>query len=244
MQYAEYTHEAFRNLSPKGMTVIIPMGAVEAHGPHLPLDTDNILAERYSKLLAERTNALVLPVIPYGQVWSLKDFPGSLTVSNQTLIQLLVELAVSLYDQGFRSVVFFSAHLGNMNAMKDASRVLYEQKPMMKSLYLFYPNLQKYASEIREGTKGHHTYIHADEIETSLMLYLAPECVDMNKAIDDPPNIPVSADYTPTPWHTFTKTAVLGEAKLATKEKGQYLVEKTLTDAVALVQRMKEDLND
>ena len=56
---------------------ILPIGAVEAHGPHLPLGTDNILAERISKMLAKRVDAFVLPTLPYGQVWSLRNFPGA-----------------------------------------------------------------------------------------------------------------------------------------------------------------------
>ena len=242
--FAKRTQEEIRELNPATTPVILPMGAVEAHGPHLPLDTDNILAERYTALLAERTGALALPVLPYGQVWSLRDFPGSITVSNKTVAKLLVEVATSLYNDGFRLVIFFSAHLGNMTAMKDASRELYDALPDLVTLYLFYPNLQTYANEIREGTKGHQSYIHADEIETSLMLHLAPEAVDMTKAIDDPPEIPLIADFTPTPWQSFTDSAVLGEATLATAEKGKYLVERTLEDAVKLIETAKERLHD
>ena len=242
--FAKKTQEDIRALKSATTPIILPMGAVEAHGPHLPLDTDNLLAERYTAILAERTGALVLPVLPYGQVWSLRDFPGSITVSNETISRLLVEVATSLYKGGFRLVIFFSAHLGNMTAMKDASRELYDVLPDLVTLHLFYPNLQKYAGEIREGTKGHHSYIHADEIETSLMLHLAPEAVDMEQAIDDPPEIPLIADFTPTPWQTFTKSAVLGEATLATAEKGKYLVEKTLEDAVKLIETVKERLHD
>jgi len=242
MRYAQMNFEENKRKMKSDVPVILPMGAVEAHGSHLPLETDNLLAERYADLLAERTDSLVLPVLPYGQVWSLRDFPGSLTISNQTIVSFLVDISESLYTKGTRIVVFFSAHLGNMTAMKEASRELYDKFPDLRVLYLFYPNLQQFAGEIREGSKGHHTYIHADEIETSLMLYLAPEAVDMSKAIDDPPEIPLSADFTPTPWETFTKSAVLGESTLATKEKGKYLVEQTLEIAVSLIEKIKQKI--
>lgn len=75
---------------------ILPIGAVEAHGPHLPLGTDNLLAERLSKKLADRVNGLVLPTLPYGQVWSLRNFPGSITVSNDSLIRIIVDIGESL----------------------------------------------------------------------------------------------------------------------------------------------------
>ncbi|WP_028273424.1 creatininase family protein [Atopococcus tabaci] len=240
MRYAQLTMDEIKQYLNEETPVILPMGAVEVHGPHLPLETDNLLAERYADLLAEKIGALVLPVLPYGQVWSLRNFPGSLTVSDETMAAFLFEMGESVYQQGTRMVIFFSAHLGNMAAMKTAGRRLYDAYPDIKMLYLFYPNLLKFAQDIREGKSAHHTYVHAEEVETSLMLYLAPEAVDMDKAIDDPPEIPLSADFTPTPWETFTESAVLGEATLASKEKGQYLVEKTLEQAVRLIEQLKE----
>ncbi|MHC5395707.1 creatininase family protein, partial [Listeria monocytogenes] len=72
----------------KTKPVILPIGAVEAHGPHLPLGTDNILASEYSAKIAAKTDGFVLPVLPYGQVWSLQDFPGSLTLSNETVTKV------------------------------------------------------------------------------------------------------------------------------------------------------------
>ncbi|HDU1142670.1 TPA: creatininase family protein, partial [Listeria monocytogenes] len=69
-----------------------------------------------------------------------------------------------------------------------------------------------------------------------------PENTDMSRAIDDPPILPIDADFTPTPWQTFTKTAVLGEATLATAEKGEYLIEKTLKTCVELIKLEQEKI--
>ncbi|MBF2575284.1 creatininase family protein [Listeria welshimeri] len=226
----------------KTKPVILPIGAVEAHGPHLPLGTDNILASEYSAKIAAETDGFVLPVLPYGQVWSLQDFPGSLTLSNETVTKVVVEIGESLYKKGFRLFVPVSGHLGNMAALKDAARELYAKYPDMIILHIFYPNIQKLAMDVREGKANHHTYIHACEIETSLMLYLSPENADMSRAIDDPPILPIDADFTPTPWQNFTKTAVLGEATLATAEKGEYLIEKTLKTCVELIKLEQEKI--
>lgn len=81
------------------MVAILPIGAVEAHGPHLPLGTDNFLAERLSEKLAERLNAFVLPTLPYGQVWSLKNFPGSINISNESLIVFYLILVKVYIDK-------------------------------------------------------------------------------------------------------------------------------------------------
>lgn len=218
---------------------ILPIGAVEAHGPHLPLGTDNLLAERLAEKIAERVNAFVLPVLPYGQVWSLKKFPGSLTVSNQTLISFLTDLGNSLRAQGFKILVLLSAHLGNMAALKEAARNLYEIDPDFTVFTFFYPGARQVMDLVREGKKVHPSYIHACEIETSIMLYLAEEFVDMEKAIKDVPRIPEEADLTPTPWEMFTRTAVLGDATLATKEKGKAIVEAAIENSVRFIEQAK-----
>jgi creatinine amidohydrolase len=222
---------------------ILPIGAVEAHGPHLPLGTDNYLAERLSERVAAKTGAFVLPTLPYGQVWSLKNFPGSINISNESLISLLVDIGVSLYEQGFRVFAMINGHLGNAVAMKEAARKLYSQFPDFKILYLFYPGVKKVTDEVRETVSSHTSYFHACEIETSYMLYLAGEYVDMSRAISDVPNIPLSADVTPTPWEEFTNSAVLGDATLATKEKGEKIIEVAIENMIKLIEGAKNELN-
>ncbi|QTN00649.1 creatininase family protein [Sediminibacillus dalangtanensis] len=220
---------------------ILPVGAVEAHGPHLPLGTDNFLAERLSDKLAEVVNGLVLPTLPYGQVWSLRQFPGSITVSNRSLISYINDIGESLYRQGIKVFAMVNGHLGNGTALKEAARELYETCPKMKVLYLFYPGMNKAAEEVRETPSSHGTYFHACEIETSYMLYLAPELVEMEKAINDIPDIPLSADVTPTPWEEFTETAVLGDATLATEDKGIYIIDIALKNMVQLIEAAKQE---
>lgn len=226
----------------KSKVAILPIGAVEAHGPHLPLGTDNYLAERVSERVAEKTGAFVLPTLPYGQVWSLKNFPGSINISNESLISLLVDMGNSLYEQGFRVFAMINGHLGNAVALKEAARKLYHQFPDFKILYLFYPGTKKVVEEVRETKSSHATYFHACEIETSYMLYLAEEYVDMSKAITDIPNIPISTDVTPTPWEEFTSSAVLGDAKIATKNKGQKIIEVAIENMVSLIEGAKNEI--
>lgn len=220
---------------------ILPVGAVEAHGHHLPLGTDNILAETMAEKLAEKVDSFVLPTLPYGQVWSLRNFPGSITVSNQSIINMIVDIGKSLYQQGFRTFVMLNGHLGNQNALKDAARVLYDAIPDLKTFYFFYPGMNKYAREVRENTAAHDVYFHACEIETSYMLYLSPEDVQMDKAVNDIPVIPMDADSTPTPWENFTSSAVLGDATSATAEKGAYILERVIMNMVNILLNTKED---
>ncbi|WP_043932417.1 creatininase family protein [Bacillus sp. EB01] len=226
----------------KFQIAILPIGAVEAHGPHLPIGTDNYLAERLSERVAERTGAFILPTLPYGQVWSLKNFPGSINVSNESLISLLFDIGISLYEQGFKMFVIINGHLGNAVAMKEAARKLYSTYPDFRVLYLFYPGVKQVTEEVREVKSAHATYFHACEIETSYMLYLAPEYVDMARAITDIPNIPPSADIMPTPWEEFTKTAVLGDARAATAEKGEKIIEVAIENMIKLIEGAKNGI--
>ncbi|WP_040978566.1 creatininase family protein [Oceanobacillus jeddahense] len=219
---------------------ILPIGAVEAHGPHLPLGTDNILAERLSKKIAKRVNGLVLPTLPYGQVWSLRNFPGSIHISNRSLIAFLVDIGESLYKQGFKTFAMVNGHLGNQTALKEAARELYESCPELHVFYFFYPGMNKAAAEIRDKNASHTTYFHADEIETSYMLYLAPEFVEMEKAPADIPDIPAYVDATPVPWEDFTGTAVLGDASIATRDKGKYIIDIALENIVNILESFGE----
>lgn len=221
---------------------ILPIGAVEAHGPHLPLGTDNVLAERLARRLAERTDSLVLPTLPYGQVWSLQNFPGSINVSNEALIQMLYDIGESLDRQGFRIFVMLNGHLGNAVALKEAARLLYRDVPELKIYYFFYPGSKQVIEQVRETPSSHASYFHACELETSYMLYLAEEYVDMSRAISDPPQIGIEADCTPTPWEEFTSTAVLGDATLARKEKGEQIVEASLRTMTSIINEAKSRL--
>lgn len=219
---------------------ILPVGAVEAHGPHLPLGTDNFLAERLSEKLASGVNGFVLPTLPYGQVWSLENFPGSIGISNNTLINILYEVGESLHKQGFRILAIVNGHLGNATAVKEAARKLYQQYPRFKVFYFFYPGTSEITEAVRETPKAHSVYFHACEIETSLMLYLAQEHVEMSKALNEKPIIPATAEVTPTRWETFTETGVLGDATAATMEKGEKIINAALEHMIQCIEHARD----
>lgn len=119
----------------KTKPVLLPIGAVEAHGPHLPLGTDNILASEYSAKIAAETDGFVLPVLPYGQVWSLQDFPGSLTLSNETVTKVVVEIGESTY---FRKHILMHSFV--QPGKSASSNYLPETKlPLKKLSIIVYP---------------------------------------------------------------------------------------------------------
>lgn len=202
--------------------LVLPIGAVESHGAHLPAGTDNILAGRMAEELARTvdgaTPLLRLPVLPFGQVWSLADAPGSFGISNETVTRTIVEVARSAKAKGLSVMVVVNGHLGNANAIRDAQRIMRDEGFTIANF--FYPGASTVIDSVREKPEAHPAYMHADEIETSYMLHLAPEAVDMGKAIANYPVFPEDFGSVAYRWTEFSHSPVLGDATAATAGKG------------------------
>jgi creatinine amidohydrolase len=119
---------------------ILPVGSVEAHGPHLPLTTDSIIAEAIAREVGKRLDAFVLPVFHYGTLWSLKDFPGSTWIERDTLTRAIYEIGAVLATHGFKMFVVINAHIGNTDSIKEGLRKLIKDYPQL-NVYMFNPDL-------------------------------------------------------------------------------------------------------
>lgn len=221
--------------------VLLCLGAVEEHGPHLPLGTDILAAEAFSGRLAEAADLIELPVMPYGQVWSLEHFDGSLSISDSTLAAVITDLADGLGRAGARGLVLFSAHLGNAAAMKTATRMLAERGGL-PAIALTYPGLAAVAAEVAESPRSHPAIMHADELETSIMLALRGDVVDMDRAVSEYPEYPPHFDVAPVRWDTVSTTGVFGDATAATAEKGHRIVDHVVATATEMITAWKESL--
>jgi len=233
-RYELLSGEEARRILEARRLAILPIGAIEAHGPHLPVGTDNLLAQAIAERVAEQVGGVLLPLIPYGQVWSLQDFPGSLSISSETLGSLLVDLGLSLQRQGAALVAVINGHIGNGAALQAAARRLYQLKgPVM---YVFtYPGIGEAASRICSSRPMPGGYFHADEIETSLVLHIAPEQVRRDRMIREEPQLPPDFLYRPVPWTEITRTGILGDPTLATAEKGESLLEAIVEQIVSVL---------
>jgi creatinine amidohydrolase len=210
--------------------LLLPIGAVESHGEHLPAGTDNILAVRLTEELVRRidgrTPVLRLPVLPFGQVWSLADAPGSFGVSAETVTRMIVEIARSAKDKGLGVVAVVNAHLGNAPAIRDAQRTAREFGVTVANF--FYPGSDKAIAAVRERPEAHPSYMHACEIETSYVLHLAPNAVEMKEAIENYPVFPEDFGTVAYRWTEFSPSPVLGDARAATAEKGRAILDQVL----------------
>jgi len=163
---------------PRARIALLPLGAVEPHGDHLPLDTDNLLAERFCERLdiALGDDAITLPVLSYSQVWSLRGHAGAIDIGNALLGELLVSLARNMAGYGIRTTAVINAHYGNFDAIKSAARQLREEGITLLSYS--WAGMDSCVAKLRQSAVAYPGYMHADEIETSLMLALAPETVE------------------------------------------------------------------
>ena len=216
---------------------LLPVGAVESHGEHLPAGTDNVLARRLAERLVDRiggrTPVMLLPVLPFGQVWSLGDAPGSFSLSTETLTRTLVEIGRSASAKGMAAMAVINGHYGNAGAIRDAQRSLADDAFTLANFT--YPGAGAITEAVRERPVAHPSFMHACEIETSFMLHLAPEHVRMEKAVANYPTFPDDFGEVPYRWSAFSDSPVLGDPTAATADKGQTILDVVLDRMAQLV---------
>ncbi len=157
-------------------TVLIPFGATEEHGTHLPLATDTLQAMEIGRKLAERRPIFIAPPIHYGVCRSSSDHPGTISIRTETLKSLALDIVASLYRQGLRNVVILSGHAGGTHnaALIDAGEEMLRRHPELKLAVL-----TEYLLAAGEGKDIIETAgdSHAGEIETSRILHSHPQLV-------------------------------------------------------------------
>lgn len=171
------------SVEPSGAPVvaILPLGAVEAHGPHLPVGTDIWIAEAMARAGAERLmrdglRSLVLPAIPYAPAPFAAAHPGTLTVRSETLQALVGDLATAAADRGVRVLAFANAHFDP--AQIRVLRASAEAIGSAARLQIAYPDLTRRRWAERLGEEFRSGACHAGRYETSILLACRPELVD------------------------------------------------------------------
>jgi creatinine amidohydrolase len=175
-----------------GDLAVIPLGSTENHGPHAPLGTDSIIAEELCRRLAARLDALVAPVVPLGFCPQHLPFPGSISLSNETISRVLLETAVCLEGQGFRRFVFISGHGGNKTALDLAAGNLKQARPGVQVLHAHVLAVQT-SRHIRDKVETAYGKplsqiweAHGGEQETAAVMAVRPELVRLAQAEPEP----------------------------------------------------------
>ncbi|MDR0778499.1 MAG: creatininase family protein [Methanomassiliicoccaceae archaeon] len=172
MRVDRITTNDFEKIVPKKPLLILPVGATEAHGVHLPLGTDTFQAEFVANAISEKMeNVLVAPTLPYGNHSSLKDVPGTINITFDTLRSVIIDILESFIDHGIKRILVISGHAGtsHMAAITEACRDIvseYNVKVMFVSDYYIG------SSEFVYDGDG-----HGGMLETSRMLAIHPDMV-------------------------------------------------------------------
>lgn len=235
--WADHTSKALAGMDRGRLVAVLPVAAIEQHGPHLPLsvDTDivNGIVARTASLLPAPSQVLFLPTLVIGKSNEHARYPGTLTLSAETLMRLWHEVGDSVAAAGVRKLVLFNSHGGQSAAMDLVARDLRVRHGMLVVASNWYmlglPEGLFNAAEMRHG-------IHGGELETSLMLALKPHLVDMGEARDFVsavadrearfPNLGV-VTASRIGWQTqdLNPQGACGNAARATAEAGQRVLE-------------------
>jgi creatinine amidohydrolase len=186
---AEMTWEEVRDLDPRRVVPILPVGAVEAHGPHLPLGTDTIIAEAMARACGEALDgmgrsAFVMPAIAYTSAEFAQAFPGTVSVRGGTITALVEDVAESLAAQGFGTLAVANTHLdpGHLACLRAAA----EGAPA--DLHIVFVDLTRRAAAERLTQEFRTGACHAGRYEGSVILAERPELVRRDIASALPPN--------------------------------------------------------
>ena len=214
-----------------GDMAIVPIGSLEQHSHHLPVNTDIIIPQAYGDKIGERMGAFVLPCLPISTCSEHKGKKGSVWMRAETFFTMLCDIILNLKDQGFKRIVVIRGH-GGVFIMDPAIRQLNAQ---------YMPELMicQFDSSIEDKwgifeTKGE---LHSGERETSLMLHLRPDLVKMERAVDFMPDVP-RAYLQYGSMFRYSPEGVWGNPTLATKEKGQQYFEVCVEEHINYIKKI------
>ena len=219
--------------------VMIPLGAQsKEHGPHLPLNNDWLLAEYFAKHVAASTKVVVYPTINYSFYPAFLEYPGSTSLRLETARDMIVDIVRTIARHGPRRFYLLNTGVSTLRSLAPARDSLAASGIVM--VYTDILNVGKAAEDkVRQQRGG----THADELETSMMLYMHPEVVQMRKAVDDyhpgVGGLTRDSAAAAADGKTWSRSGTFGNATLATRAKGRVLVEAQIQGMIAEIERLR-----
>ncbi len=225
--------EAADVLTPQTI-VMIPLGAAsKEHGPHLKLSNDFLMAEYLTKEVMARTAVVVAPTVNYHFYPAFVEYAGATSLRLETARDLIVDICRGLAHFGPRKFYILNTGVSTIRALTPAAEQLAREGIAMR-----FTDILNASAEVEKQVKQEPKGTHADELETSMMLYIAPESVDMSKAQRDFPS------GSPLQWRdpkaaNFSPSGIFGDATLATREKGEKIVRAQIDFIVREIQALR-----
>lgn len=237
----------------EGSVAVVPVGSVEQHGDHLPVGTDTILADAAAHAGAEQADDDI-PVIITPPIWTglsphHLEFGGTITLTVETMLSVLRDVAASILDNGFDAVFFLNGHGGNMALLSTAVTQIGHEFPDTQILGLTYFQLAgPVVEEYRESELG--GMAHGGEFETSLMLHFRPDLVEDDQMeaeyMNDPYDLrrkdlfeggPLSVYR---PFSAYSDSGAIGDPELGSAEKGLAVLDHLAEELAILLRAIHE----
>lgn len=238
--------------------LLIPMGTVEQHGPHMPVNADNMVANFVASKALEKTAAFVAPGLNYGCSDVFRNFPGTISIRHDTLAQLLEEICEGYIASGFRRFVFINNHGGNEIVIERVARILRKRHGILVGSV--YPWSLGYALMRDQYEDVPRVYGHGAEPETSAMLAMFPEDVTLDRLEtgtfrpfegwepESYSKVTVPGQSVPGTIYfesdDIAPNGVTGDGSSGSKETGEVWIERVVGFAVAFINHFDERTKD
>jgi len=236
-------------------TVLIPIGACEPQGAHLPLGTDTIAAKYAAEKVAEKVNAVIAPTLPIGYSQWFKGFPGLMSLRRETLTEVLRQYCRSLAESGFTRQFFFSPHFANNDVITEVGIELLDEGVKIAWINLWWAANAVIGGKEIAGEFKEPMFKHAGEVMTSIMMVIAPEMVKMDTAVAEAPKtiVPESKwsgifdvnhkgfNYcVPRYSSEDSKSNAYGDPMAATPEKGQKIIDGWVENITSFIENFQK----
>jgi creatinine amidohydrolase len=251
-RYEEFTWPEIREAVTQRRVAVLPVGTIEQHGPHLPLVTDVLTASEMSRLAVEKVpgEAVLLPSVHYSFNEHHMDFPGTIAVAGETIINYVTDIGLSLAHHGFRKVLLVNGHGSNVPFLDIAARNITNKSEAICAMVPWW-NLvpRELLRELRESEYP-GGMAHGCELETSVLLHLRPDLVQMEHAAKDI-NFKASEFFywdlqSSSPvffqeWFSrYSRTGTVGDPTVASAAKGKRFVDAVVERLIALIREFRE----
>jgi creatinine amidohydrolase len=216
-------------------SIIVPFGSTEQHGPHLPTGTDTFVAASIAKEAGHRTGTVVAPAMPLGFSPRLHTlFPGTITIGAQTYISLVLDIFESIVSSGFRDILVLTGHGMNWAPLKTAMLEFLNHHDA-RGWVMGYWECDEVAPLIEKGDG-----VHCTILETSLMLYLRPELVEMDKGLNEYRQARFMLGKKEV--HQISSSGIIAETLNSSEAKGKLIFESAVNGVVRKIEMFEKGI--
>jgi len=248
MQWLELTSQQMPEaIERSGGLCVVPMGCIERHGAHLPLGTDQIVADEVARRAAGIEPAVVFPPYYLSKIFTARHYAGTFALTRRLLLGVLEATVDEIARNGFKKILIANGHGGNTNMLRFFVRTLLDEPRdyvvYAADFYVLDTAAARRWEQMRETDHGDH----ADEAETSVMLHLRPDLVHMEDLTPpsdgEPRGIQKGLEglQNPLSWYADHPTHYAGDARPASAEKGEFLLGAYVDKLVGQMRAVKAD---